>query len=67
MSRAVKSQYKHVQGIQSDITKDKIHWRITMLGVGKDSFDTERLAAIAVDKLLISKGKEPINILKRKT
>jgi hypothetical protein len=38
-----------------------------MLGVGKDSFDTERLAAIAVDKLLISKGKEPINILKRKT
>jgi len=31
----------------------------------KKSFDTEREAAIYVDKCLIERGKEPINILKR--
>jgi len=29
-------------------------------------FDNEREAAIAVDKKLLEKGKEPVNILKRK-
>jgi hypothetical protein len=29
-------------------------------------FDTEKLAAIFVDKYLIGRGKEPVNILKRK-
>jgi hypothetical protein len=44
----------------------KEHWHVQMNGIGRDKFPTERDAAIAVDKLLISKGKEPINILKRK-
>ena len=32
----------------------------------KTGFKTEREAALWVDKMLLSKGKEPVNILKRK-
>ena len=37
-----------------------------MRGVGRNNFATEREAALAVDKYLISKGKQPVNILKAK-
>jgi hypothetical protein len=64
MMKNIKSQYRYVNCISKD---GKEHWHVQMNGVGRDKFPTERDAAIAVDKLLISKGKEPINILKRKS
>jgi hypothetical protein len=57
------SKYKYVQNLKVD---GKDVWCINMLGISKAKFDTERNAAIAVDKLLISKGREPVNILVRK-
>ena len=59
-----KSQYKHVAG-RTNTTKGAIYWVVNIGGVSRDSFKTEREAAIAVDKYLISKGKEPVNILKK--
>jgi hypothetical protein len=60
-SRYIKSKYKHVCG--SDI-EGKIYWMVAMTGVSKTHFATERQAAIAADKYLISKGRSPVNILK---
>jgi len=57
------SKYKYVQNLKKD---GKDVWCINMKGISKAKFDTERQAAIAVDKLLIGKGKEPVNILVRK-
>jgi hypothetical protein len=59
----IKSQYKHVEIVKSG---ERIYYRVSMPGVGKSGFSTEREAALAADKLLIKKGKEPVNILKRK-
>ena len=39
---------------------------VAIIGGHTKSFDKERTAAIWVDKYLISKGKEPVNILVRK-
>jgi hypothetical protein len=61
----IKSKYKHVSGMCNN-TEGKVHWFVKKAGVSASKFETERGAAIAVDKLLISKGLEPINILKRK-
>ena len=61
----VKSQYKHVRG-WIKYTDGNIHWCVSITGVSQTEFETERLAAIAADKYLISKGKEPVNILIRK-
>lgn len=57
----VKSQYKHVRGIECNKI---IYWAITFSGFSRDHFKTEREAAIAADKILINKGKDPVNILK---
>ena len=65
MIKSIKSKYKHVQGLQND-KSDKVYWVIHKKGVGKNHFNTEREAAIAVDKMLIRKGEEPVNVLKRK-
>lgn len=69
MSNWIKSQYKYVQGVRSRCrshgSTGDISWMVTLPNVGRDVFETERLAAIAVDKILIKRGKEPINILKR--
>jgi hypothetical protein len=59
------SEYRYVQGL-IDRKTNKIRWVVHMHGVGRNAFETERDAAIAVDKILISKGKEPVNILIRK-
>ncbi len=63
--QSVKSKFKHVLGITTN-TSDKVKWRIHIKGVGCNLFETERQAALAVDKYLISIGKEPVNILVRK-
>jgi hypothetical protein len=60
-----KSQFKYVQQIATKT--DKNYWMITLQGVQRKTYNTEREAAIAVDKYLISKGKEPLNILVRKS
>lgn len=57
-----KSKYKYVSQID---TAGKIWWRGAIYGSGKN-FKTEREAAIYIDKRLIEKGKEPVNILVRK-
>lgn len=59
------SKYRYVQGLVDKRT-DKVNWVVRMTGIGRNGFDTEREAAIAADKILISKGKEPVNILVRK-
>ena len=58
--KSIKSKYRYVEIVY---LSGKIYYRVSMKGVSKDSFDTEREAAIAADKLLIKKGKEPVNIL----
>jgi hypothetical protein len=55
--------YKHVSKTE---VNDNIYWRVMMTGVSRIGYKTEREAALVVDKYLISKGKEPVNILKRK-
>ena len=57
-----KSKYKYVSQIE---TAGNVWWRGVIYGNGK-SFKTEREAAIYIDKRLIEKGKEPVNILVRK-
>tara|TARA_R110000803_G_scaffold28957_1_gene66447 strand:+ start:299 stop:511 length:213 start_codon:yes stop_codon:yes gene_type:complete len=61
----VKSKYKHVRGWIKD-ADGNVHWCVSITGVSQTEFKTERLAAIAADKYLISKRKEPVNILVRK-
>lgn len=56
-------KYKYVTLYEA---KDKSpRWRAQIFGSGK-IFDTEREAAICIDKKLIDKGKEPVNILIKK-
>jgi hypothetical protein len=62
--KSIKSKYRYVEIVDNN---GKLYYRVSMKGVSKDSFPTEREAAIAADKLLISKGKEPVNILVRKS
>lgn len=57
-----KSKYKYVSQIELSTGK---WWRGVIYGNGK-SFRAEREAAIYIDKRLIEKGKEPVNILVRK-
>lgn len=61
--KSIKSKYKYVEIVD---VSSKIYYRVAMMGISKDSFATEREAAIAADKLLIKKGREPVNILVRK-
>jgi len=58
----VKSKYRCVRGI-SKVGSEVVKWCVNIKGVGRNGFDTEREAAIAVDKYLIKKGKNPVNIL----
>lgn len=57
------SKYKYVRFLD---VNDFKYWAIFYPGVTHKCYQTEREAAIAIDKILISKGKEPVNILKRK-
>jgi len=59
------SKYRYVQGLVDKRT-NRVRWVVHMKGIGRNGFDTEREAAIAADKILIEKGKEPVNILVRK-
>lgn len=55
-------KYKYVELYHT--AKGVERWRVGMFGNSK-CYDTEREAAKAVDLKLISKGKEPVNILVR--
>ncbi len=59
------SKYRYVQGLV-DRKSERVRWVVNMRGIGRNGFDTEREAAKAADKILIAKGKEPVNILVRK-
>lgn len=56
------NSYKYVQKYRNGC---EIKWLGKVLNRGK-TFETEREAALYVDKALISQGKEPVNILVRK-
>lgn len=58
------SQYKYVSKLL--VRGKKIRWQAHVRSSKAKSFDTERQAAIHVDKELIRLGREPVNILKRK-
>lgn len=61
----LKSLYKYVCGREYLKTGRKV-WYVKMRGVGVGKYKTEKEAAKAADKTLIKKGKDPVNILKRK-
>ena len=63
MIKSIKNKYKYVETIE---VRGKEYFRVAMKGIGKNSLPTLRDAAIAVDKILISRGQEPVNILIRK-
>ena len=52
-------KYKYVQKYKLG---DKIKWLGKVLRTGK-TFENERDAALYVDKVLLNKGKKPVNIL----
>lgn len=57
------SEYKYVANMKQN---GKDGWCVNMAGISKSTFNTERQAAIAVDKIMIRNGKDPVNILVRK-
>jgi len=57
------SKYKYVI---KEIKNDLIRWKITIKRYSQKRYKTEREAALAADKIMISQGKEPVNILVRK-
>lgn len=75
-----KSKYKHVRCYVKHRTEEARYGAMIVKYLGKSLrknsyntvvklnswYDNEREAAIAVDKYLISVGREPVNILKRK-
>jgi hypothetical protein len=64
----LKKQYKspNYKYVTIRIYHDGTIRYITNLPNGHKCFDNEHDAAIHVDKLLIQKGKNPVNILKKK-
>lgn len=64
--RAVKysDNYKYVQSCTHTRQPGKLFWVTNLPGVTRKGYDTEREAAIAVDKYFIGRGKKPVNILK---
>ena len=56
------SKYKYVN---IEPNNGRVYYRIGVPNYSKKRFNTEREAAIAVDKILIEQGKEPVNILKK--
>lgn len=57
------SKYKYVHYSNSYISESK-PYRATIAGEFRCYYKTEREAAMAIDLHLISKGKNPVNILK---
>ncbi len=62
-----KSKYKYVDFFKPKTKSDGAgYFKMNIKGVKKKVFKSEREAALAVDKYLISIGKNPVNILKKK-
>ena len=68
-STSQKTKYK---GVYKIICGDKITFRMSVFAPADKNnsvnkqYPSDREAALAYDKYLISKGREPVNILKRK-
>lgn len=62
-AKTFSSKYKYVCRRTQN---GKEFFTITMDGYSIKHYLTEKEAGIAIDKILISKGKEPINVLIRK-
>ena len=62
-SKNIHSGYKYVNGRNIN---GRTYWIFRIVGETRQTFKTEREAAIAADKHLIEQGKEPLNILVRK-
>lgn len=61
----IKSEYKYVYLVEHKKT-NQIFYKSNMYGLTKSMYDNPKEAAIAVDRYLISKGKQPINVLIKK-
>lgn len=62
----VETQYKRVfPYVRVNNPKGPVIWFAKIFG-SCEQFDNDRAAALYVDKALIKRGKEPVNILKRK-
>jgi hypothetical protein len=59
------TKYKYILKLYNIITK-KTFYATNISGLSQSYYDNAKEAAIVVDKYLISKGKEPINILVKK-
>jgi len=59
-SKHIKSKYKYVRGTNWN---GSIYWIFKITGETRQTHKTEREAAIAADKYLISTGNKPVNIL----
>lgn len=57
-------EYKYVQIQKRKKTGQLVYCAVGALGGGSKLYPTAREAAIQVDKMLIRKGKKPVNILK---
>jgi hypothetical protein len=58
------SQYKYV--LKYIDPNGDVHWAFKFSNTTAVEVESEREAALRVDKALIGRGKEPVNILKRK-
>jgi hypothetical protein len=56
------SKYRCVKGVT---VNGKKYWQIRVYGYTKKLYKTEHEAAVAVDKIYIKKGKDPVNVLKK--
>lgn len=56
------SKFKYICKFYNIITK-KEFYATNVKGLSQSYYDTSREAALVVDKYLISKGKQPINVL----
>jgi hypothetical protein len=59
-TKRIPSQYKYVSG---SLLKGVVRWTPCYKGLGTVYYDSERQAAISVDRHLIMLGKSPINVL----
>ena len=65
MRHVGKSKYKYVSCFRR-LNEFRIYYRTELRGLTSFLYDNEREAALVIDKHLISKGKNPINILVKK-
>lgn len=57
------SKYKHIKQVRN---QGRLMWTVKFKDYGNPMFDEERDAAKQADIILIKKGLDPVNVLKKK-